>query len=461
MISSPVRQVVNPQGLQIMEVADMDASTRSIATPTTERILADHRKYLFPCAPPLYKQPIVLLEGRGTRVFDTEGQEYLDLFSGILTTSIGHCHPRVLSRVQEQMKKLGHTSTLYLNEPQVRFAKRLSEIAPGGLSQSFFTNSGTEAVETAVMLACIYTGRSEIIALRNAYSGRSFLAAELTGHASWRPLASSLAGVKHVSSPYRYRFPIADIDEVTLVNFLASELEETIRTVTNGRPAALIAETIQGVGGYVVPPKDYFRRIVDIIHDHGGLFICDEVQAGFGRTGDKWFGIEHWGVEPDIMVMAKGIANGFPVGATITRPEIAEAWEAKTVSTFGGNAVCMAAADATLEVMLEENTPARAGLRGKQLRQGLDSLSQEHSWIGEVRGLGLMQALELVEDPFSREPSPRRTQALLEAARDQHLLLGTGGLHGNVIRIGPSMLISEDEISDALDRLSRAVRAVD
>lgn len=439
----------------------MHSSTPSITTPKTGQVIGDHRKYLFPCALPLYTDPIVLTEGKGSRVSDSEGHEYLDLFSGILTTSIGHCHPSVVTRVREQISKLGHTSTLYLNEPQVQFAKRLSEIAPGGLSQSFFTNSGTEAVETAVMLACLYTGRSEVIALRHAYSGRSYLATELTAHSSWRPLASTLAGVKHVSPPYRYRFPIADIDESGFVDFLAAELEDTVRTVTNGKPAAFMAETIQGVGGYIVPPKEYFRRMVDIIHEHGGLFICDEVQAGFGRTGDRWFGIEHWGVEPDIMVMAKGIANGFPVGATITRPEIAEAWKAKTISTFGGNAVCMAAADATLGVMIGENVPARSAERGYQLRQGLDEFSEEFSWIGEVRGMGLMQALELVEDPVSKAPSPRRARALLEAARDQRILLGIGGLHGNVIRIGPSMLISEAEISEGLGRLSKALRTID
>jgi 4-aminobutyrate aminotransferase len=200
--------------------------------------------------------------------------------------------------------------------------------------------------------------------------------------------------------------------------------------------------------------------MVDIIHSYGGLFICDEVQAGFGRTGEKWFGIEHWGVEPDIMVMAKGIANGFPVGATITRPEIAEAWKAKTISTFGGNPVCMAAADATLGVMKREDVPGRSTERGAQLRKTLEALGEEHRWIGEVRGMGLMQALELVEDPVSREPSPRRAKSLLEASKDEGLLLGIGGLNGNVIRIGPSMLISEAEMSEALDRLTRAVRAV-
>jgi alanine-glyoxylate transaminase/(R)-3-amino-2-methylpropionate-pyruvate transaminase len=438
----------------------MSPTNQTAVSTDTAQVKADHSKYLFPCAPPLYEDPLVLVEGRGTTVVDSEGREYLDLFSGILTTAIGHCHPEVVARVREQVGKLGHTSTLYITENQIRAAERLSEIAPGRLSQSFFTNSGTEAVETAVMIACMYTGRSEVIALRQAYSGRSILATNITAHASWRPLASMLPGIKHVMTPYRYRFPIEGLDDQAFVDVLARDLEDAIRTVTDGKPAAFMAETIQGVAGYVVPPPGYFQRMVEIIHDYGGLFICDEVQAGFGRTGGKWFGIEHWDVEPDIMVMAKGIANGFPVGATITRPEIAEAWTAKTISTFGGNPVCMAAADTTLQVMAREDVPGRSQARGDQLRQGLEDLMNEHEWIGEVRGMGLMQALELVEDRTSKEPSPGKAKALLEATKEERLLIGVGGLNGNVIRMGPSMLVSEGEIEDALDRMRRACRRV-
>ena len=222
-----------------------------------------------------------------------------------------------------------------------------------------------------------------------------------------------------------------------------------------------MAETIQGVGGYIVPPPGYFQRAAEIIRHYGGLFICDEVQAGFGRTGNKWFGIEHWDVEPDIMVMAKGIANGFPVGATITRPEIAKAWTAKTISTFGGNPVGMAAAHATMEVMIREDTPSRSATRGAQLRAGLEQLQREHGWIGDVRGMGLMQALALVENPSTKEPSPKKAKALLEATKEERLLIGIGGLKGNVIRMGPSMLVTEEEVADALERLGRACQRVD
>ncbi|MFQ5743494.1 MAG: aspartate aminotransferase family protein [Acidobacteriota bacterium] len=427
----------------------------------TEQVKAGHKEFLFPCAPPLYKDPLVLVEGNGVMVRDSEGREFLDFFSGILSTSLGHCHPEVVERVQQQLGTLGHVSTLYMNENQVETARRLADIAPGKLKRSFFTNSGTEAVETAVMAACLYTGRSEILALRYAYSGRSFLATNITAQAPWRPLAGSVPGIKHVLSPYPYRCPFRTPCDDSCVEAFAHDLEEAILTTTTGKPAAFMAETIQGAGGYIVPPPGYFQRAVEIIHNYGGVFICDEVQAGFGRTGEKWFGIEHWGVEPDIMVMAKGIANGLPVGATIARDEIAEAWTAKTISTFGGNPISMAAAAKTLEVMAREDVPARSAVRGKQLRDGLDGLYDQHVWIGEVRGMGLMQALELVEDRQSKEPSPGKAAALLEAAKEEGLLLGVGGLNGNVIRMGPSMLITEAEVAEALERLGRACRRVD
>jgi 4-aminobutyrate aminotransferase len=421
------------------------------------------RDFLFPCAPPYYGDPLVLVEAHGVNVVDAEGREFLDFFSGILTTGLGHCHPEVVERVRAQIGTLGHISTLYLNENQIEAARRLADLTPGQLKKSFFTNSGTEAVETAVMLACMYTGRSEIIALRQAYAGRSVMATNITAHGSWRPLATSVAGVKHIVSPYPYRCPFKSPCDESCIEAFGRDLEDAILTTTNGKPAAFMAETIQGVGGYIVPPPGYFQKAAEIIRKYGGLFICDEVQAGFGRTGDKWFGIEHWNVEPDIMVMAKTIANGFPVGATITRDEIAEAWTAKTktISTFGGNPVCMAAASTTLEVMAREDTPGRSATRGNQLRKGLEELAAKYEWIGEVRGMGLMLALELVEDRTTKEPSPQKAKALMEATKEERILAGLGGLHNHVIRLGPAMLITEDEVADGLERFARACKRVD
>ncbi|MFQ5690342.1 MAG: aspartate aminotransferase family protein [Gemmatimonadota bacterium] len=423
-------------------------------------IVRAHGEFLFPWVRPYYKEPIVLAEGEGVRVRDTEGREYLDLFSGILTTSVGHRHPEVLARVTEQMNRLGHTSTLYVTENQIEVARRLAEITPGALKRACFTNSGTEAVESAIMAARIFTGRTEVVALRLGYSGRSELATNLTAHAAWRPLPASAAGIVHARSPYPYRCPLGCGGGSRATDFFIDDLVEVIETTTTRKPAALFAETIQGVGGYIVPPPDYFARAAEVIRSYGGLFICDEVQAGFGRTGGKWFGIEHWGVEPDLMVMAKGIANGFPVGATVARDEIAEAWRGPSISTFGGNPVCMAAASATLEVMVREEVPARSAARGAQLRAGLEALAAEHEWMGEVRGMGLMQAIEVVENRETKRPAPGIARRLLEATREEGVLIGLGGLHGHVVRMGPSMLITEAEIDEGLERLGRACRTM-
>jgi 4-aminobutyrate aminotransferase-like enzyme len=435
-------------GTTLPSTADLAASVKS-----------GWKDFVIPAASPYYKDPLVLVEGSGSSVTDAEGTEYLDFFCGILTTGIGHCHPEVTERVREQVGRLGHTSTLYLSEPQVNAARRLAGIAPGGLRKTFFTNSGTEAVETAVMLARMYTGRDEIIALRYGYSGRSALGTTLTAMSGWTPLGGSVPWVKHALSPYCYRCAFGPPHDECAERY-ARDIEEVILTMTSGRPAAFFAETIQGAGGYIVPPPGYFQLVAKIIKQHGGLFIADEVQAGFGRTGGKWFGIEHWDVEPDIMVMAKTVAGGMPVGATIAREEIAGAWKGKTISTFGGNPVCMTAMDATLEIMQRENVPDRAAALGRTLRAGLERLAERYAWIGDVRGMGMMQAMELVEDRTTKEPSPKKAAALLEGAKQERLLIGTGGLFGHVIRIAPQLLMSEGDLADGLERLERACRRV-
>jgi 4-aminobutyrate aminotransferase len=287
------------------------------------------------------------------------------------------------------------------------------------------------------------------------------LATNVTAHAGWRPLATQVAGIHHALPPYQYRCPFKHPCDDSCAEAFARDVEQVIQTATNGQPAAFIAETIQGVTGYVVPPAGYFPRVAEIIRGYGGVLIIDEVQAGFGRAGKHWFAIEHFGVEPDIMVMAKGIAGGFPVGATITTDEIASSWTGKTISTFGGNPICMAAMCATLEVMVEEDVPDIAVARGSKLRDGLLALQAQYPWIGDVRGMGLMQALEIVADPVGKEPDPARTKAVLEATREGGLLLGQGGTQGQVIRIGPSLLVTEAEIDEGLEKLGRACAEAD
>ena len=427
--------------------------------PRGAAMFAQQRKYLFDCVQPLYEEPLALDEGSGSWVKDVDGEEYLDLFAGILTTSLGHCHPAVVSAVQEQVSRLGHVSTLYVTAKQVEAARRLGAITPGNLNRTFFTNSGSEAIETALMTARLHTGRSEIVALRHGYHGRT--PTSLTAQAPWRPLPGNVAGISHALAPYPYRAAFGDVTDEALVEIYANDLIEVIETTTNGQPAAFIAETLLGVGGYIVPPPGYFKRMAEVIRSYGGLFISDEVQTGFGRTGDHWFGVEHWDVIPDILVVAKGVAGGLPVGATITTDAVAGSWRGKSISTFGGNPVCMAAMAAVLDVMRAENVPIRARERGDQLRRGLETIAAEYPWIGEVRGMGLMQALELVRDPSTKEPAPDLAKALLHRSKDERLLVGIGGLYGQVIRLGPSLLISEDEIDAALLRFSRACTAVD
>jgi len=434
--------------------------TQIVAHPTSAETLHGQQEFLLPSMLHLYQTPLVLAEGEGVRVRDPEGHEYLDLFSGILTTSVGHCNPRVVEATHRQMQTLGHVSTLYATEIHVEAARKIADIAPGSLKRTFFTNSGTEAIETALMMASLATGRSEIIGLRVAYHGRSFMATSVTAHSGWRPLATPVAGIKHAKAPNPYRCPFKQPCDESCVDKFVDDLEEVIVTTTNGRPAAFIAETIQGVAGYVVPPPSYFRKAAEVIRHYGGLLIIDEVQAGFARTGTHWFGIQHYGVEPDIMVMAKGIANGAPVGATVTTDEIAHAWKGKTISTFGGNPVSMAALCATQDELRDHDAPHNAQARGDQLRSALLEMQQRHPWMGDVRGMGLMQAIEIVEDPATKVPDKKRTSAFLEATREAGLLVGQGGLHGTVIRIGPSLLITEGEIAEGIEKLARAADRV-
>ncbi len=426
-----------------------------------QTILEKQKTYLWPSYLLYYTEPLALDHGEGLYVWDVEGNRYLDFFGGILTTSVGHKHPKVTARAKEQIDKIIHTSTLYPHENVVNLAEKLAEIAPGDLSTSFFTGSGTEADETAVMLAKAATGYQEVIALRHAYSGRSTLAMTLTGISAWRIGGTQIPGIKHALNPYCYRCPLK-MTYPSCGVACAEDVEEVIKTTTSGRIAAFIAEPIQGVGGFITPPPEYFQIVVEIVHHYGGLFIDDEVQTGFGRTGTYWFGIEHWGVEPDIMTMAKGIANGFPLSNTMTTPEIAEklVGQGLTISTFGGNPVSTAAALATIEVMEEEASPEHVAQMGALLRSGLEKLQETYPLIGDVRGKGLMQGIEVVADRENKEPSPQAVNELFEATKARGLLIGKGGMYGNVIRIAPPLTATEDHIAEALDILDHAFAEV-
>jgi 4-aminobutyrate aminotransferase len=426
-----------------------------------KEILEKQKKYLWPNHLLYYTEPLPLDHGDGMYVWDVDGKKYLDFFAGILTTSVGHNSPKVNERVREQVGKLIHSSTLYPNENQVSLAEKLAQITPGDLQSSYFTNSGSEADETAVILARGYTGEQEVVALRHGYSGRSSMGMTLTGQSPWRIGGTHIMGIKHALNPYCYRCPLK-LKPDTCGTACAEDIEEVIKTTTSGRIAAFIAEPIQGVGGFITPPDDYFKIAADIIHHYGGLFICDEVQTGFGRTGSQWFGIEHWGVVPDIMTMAKGIANGLPMGNTITTTEIAESTVGKglTISTFGGNPLATAAALATIETMEEEAHPEHVAQVGQRFRTGLEKLWDKYPLIGEVRGKGLMQGVEMVKDQQTKEPAPQEVNYLFEETRQRGLLIGKGGYYGNVLRISPPLTATEEHVDEALEILDHAFAQV-
>jgi 4-aminobutyrate aminotransferase-like enzyme len=430
-----------------------------MVTTTQQDLMQRYQRVMFPATSPYFADmPIVVDHAKDQYIYDTDGQQYLDFFGGVLTVSVGHCNDTVTAKTIEQLQKAQHTSTLYVNEIMVQVAEKVAALTPGRLQMCYFTNSGSEANETAIMAARMYTGNTDVIALRHAYSGRTMTAMSVTAHGTWRLGGVFDGSIKHVRNPYTYRAPVG-LSADDLVELCVQDLEEVIATTTNGHIAAFMAEPIQGVGGFIVPPRDYFQRIEPIIREAGGVFIADEVQTAWGRTGQKWFGIEHFGIEPDIMTFAKGMANGSPIGCTIATPEIAEAVQGLTFSTFGGNPVTMATALATIEYIEDNNLLENARVRGAQLRQHLGQLQAQHDFIGDVRGMGLMQALEII-DPASGDPASDTTVAIMEAARAEGLLIGKGGLYGNVLRIAPHLNVTESDIEDGAARLRRACAAV-
>jgi 4-aminobutyrate aminotransferase-like enzyme len=421
---------------------------------SSSEIVQKHRQHLFPAVAMYYQEPLALVRGEGMYVWDDAGKRYLDAFGGVLTISVGHSNPKVVAAIVEQVKTLSHVSTLYANGPQSELAERMAQIAPGKLAKSFFTSSGTEANETAMAAAKHATGRYEIVTLRHGYSGRAAQTLAASGQSPWKRLPAQVPGIVHAHAPYCYRCPFK-LEYPSCELACADDIEELIRTCTTGEIAAFLAETIIGSGGFIVPPPGYFERAVGIARKYGGLFICDEVQTAWGRTGDKWFGIEHWDVEPDVIVSAKGMGNGAPVAVTIATPEVADRFPGITFATFGGNPVSMAAALATLEVIEAEDLKSNARVVGDYLREKLETLKQKHPLVGDVRGMGLMQALELVKARDTKEPDAQAVLDVFEETRRQGVLIGKGGLYANVIRTGLPLNATKahvDELAAALDQ---------
>ena len=426
---------------------------------TKEEIILANQEHLFPSVFHYYKDPLVLTRAKDQFVWDADGNQYLDFFGGILTVSVGHCNDKVNRAVHQQVDTLQHVSTVFPTEPQAALAKKISSIAPGEGWKSFFTSSGTEANETAIMTARCFTGSSEIIALRHSYHGRSSLAMGVTGQTGWRVGPAVQAGITFAHNAYCYRCPFGLAYPSCEIR-CAKDVEEVIKTTTSGQIAGMIAEPIQGVGGFITPPKEYFPIVAEIVRKHGGVFISDEVQTAWGRTGHKWWGIEQWGVTPDMITSAKGLANGFPIGLTAARPEVANGVKKLTISTFGGGPISTAAAKAVIDFIEEENLGNNAADVGAYLRGALESLQAKYPMIGDVRGMGLMQAVELVQDRASKIPATAETLRLMEAARDQRILIGRGGLAGNVIRISPPLNISRSDVDQFIGAFDASLAKV-
>jgi 4-aminobutyrate aminotransferase len=424
-----------------------------------DEVANEYKSHIWPAAATYYEKPLVIDRGEGMHVWDDEGNRYLDCFGGVLTVSVGHANASVNDAIKAQLDKVTHTSTLYINKPAAELAVRVAQVTPGALNSSFFTNSGTEADETAMLLARLYTGKQELIALRHAYHGRSMLSMSAAGHSTWRHGGTAVAGIKHAIAPYCYRCPFGQSYPDCGIK-CAEDVEDVIQTTTDGRIAGMIGEPILGVGGFITPPKEYWGIVSEIIHRYGGIFIADEVQTGWGRTGDKWCGIEHWDVVPDVITFAKGMANGSPIGCTTTTDDIAKAFPGLTFATFGGNPVTSAAALATINYMDEHDLPRNAAIVGGYLREKLDALKEKYPVIGDVRGMGLMQAIECVEDRKTKVPAPKAVLKVFEETRRRGVLIGKGGLFGNVIRIGPPLIATKSDIDELVEALDAAFALV-
>jgi 4-aminobutyrate aminotransferase-like enzyme len=425
---------------------------------TKDEIILANKEFLFPAIFHYFKEPLVVSHAKNQYVWDADGNQYLDFFGGIVTVSVGHCNDQVNAKVHKQIDTLQHVSTVFANEPQAALAKKIASITPGGkLTKSFFTNSGTEANENAILAARCYTGNTEIVALRHSYHGRSAMAMTLTGQGAWR-LGPAQAGIVHAHNAYCYRCPFG-LEYPSCEVRCAQDMEDMIRSSTSGRIAGFIGEPIQGVGGFITPPKEYFPIVEKIVRNHDGLFISDEVQTGWGRTGGKWFGIEQWGVMPDIITSAKGLGNGSPIGLTVARADVADALKGLTISTFGGNPVTTTAAKAVIDFIEEQNLMANCTDTGGYLRSGLEDLRDKHPLIGDVRGMGLLQAIELVEDRKTKAPAVAQTAMLMESARQNRILIGKGGMLGNVIRLSPPMNINRSDVDQFIGLLDKSLAA--
>ncbi|WP_196604784.1 aspartate aminotransferase family protein [Pectinatus haikarae] len=419
-----------------------------------EKILEKKKKYIMPCLGHFYQNPPEFVKGKMQYLYDNTGREYVDFFAGVSVINCGHCNPEITKAVCDQVNDLQHVCNIYLTENFVNLAEKLAEVTPGALQKSFFCSTGTEANEGALLLAQLYTGNDEFIGLRHGLHGRTKLTMNLTGISMWRTDPHPVGGIHFAPNPNCYRCPLKrSYPECDLE--CANMIEDIISYATSDKVAAFIAEPIQGNGGIVVPPKNYFKRVREILAKHNTLMIIDEVQTGFARTG-KMFAIENFGVEPDIMTMAKALGNGVPISAFIASPKIADIYVKPGASTLGGNPVSTAAGMAVLKYILEHDLMKNAQKRGVQLREGLQDIQKRHPLIGDVRGLGLMVGAELVNK--DKSPAADKLDKIAEEMKDRGFIIGKNGIFRNVLAFQPPLIITENNIDNMLDTLENAIK---
>lgn len=426
------------------------------------KLLDIRKKHFYPTLTPYYSDPIYLKKAKGSRVWDDAGREYLDVIGGIVSISVGHNHPRIVEKLKGMLNEgaIQHTTHLYLSGHMENLAVKLASVAPKGLEKCFFTNSGSEANETAIMTARVATGEQMVVALRHAYHGGTNMTLGLCGHSTWKFKCQPQTNVVHATEPYCYRCPIGAPRGSCLFE-CATDIKNVIETVTHGKVAAFIAEPIMGVGGFIDPPPEYHKRAYDIVKSFGGKYISDEVQTGVGRAGKFFFAIEESGFSPDIISMAKGFGSGAPIGAVIARPECADAVAGKLqFNTFGGDPYQTCQAAEVIDIIKDDNLIANAREQGEFLRQGLLELQREFSIIGDVRGRGLMLGMELVKDRATKEHAVEETVKFMNITKENGLLIGKGGLKGNVVRITPSLNITRSECEELLTKLKKSFIAL-
>ena len=421
-------------------------------------LLARHRKVIPSWVALYYENPISIVRGEGRHVWDAEGNRYLDLFGGILTTMVGHAVPEVVEAIKEQAAKMLHTSTLYLIEPMIELAEKIAELSEIPDARVFFANSGSEANDAALLLATSYRGSNQVLSLRGSYHGGSFSTMPITNIAAWKSSALSPFQVSFVHGGYRLRSPFGHLPDDEYIGACVADLRDVLSMV-GSNVAAMIAEPIQGVGGFISPPDGFFGAFKEVLDESGVLFISDEVQTGWGRTGEHFWGYQAHGFVPDMLTFAKGVGNGLAMGGVVARANVMNSVKGNHISTFGGNPLASAGALATLQYLLDHDLQTNAVKVGNLILNRLHDISNETPMIAEVRGKGLMAGVELVK-PGTLEPDAAAASAVLEAARQRGLLIGKGGLSGNVLRLAPPMSLTEDEANEAMDALAAVFEAM-